>query len=91
MCLQPSAKHMQLFKTRFQSRHNKQLYFTTGKIPEVFQVSVKFFILQQLTPDKVVAKAELRHGKYLSFIRRGVAGGAHQVIPILSTGYALTE
>lgn len=62
-----------------------------SKIPEVLQVSVKVLILQQLTPDKVVSQAELRHGQYLSFVRRGVAGGAHQVIPVLSTGDALTE
>lgn len=71
--------------------HNKQLDLMTPKVPEVFQVSVKVFILQQLTPDEVVTKPKLRHGQDLSFVRRGVAGGAHQVIPFLSAGYALAE
>lgn len=62
-----------------------------SKIPEVLQVSVEVLILQQLTSDEVVPQAELRHGQYLSFVRRGVAGRAHQVIPVLSTGDGLTE
>lgn len=63
----------------------------TSKIPEVLQISVKVFILQQLTPDEVVPKPKLRHGQDLSFVRWGVAGGAHQVIPLLFAGYALAE
>lgn len=58
----------------------------TSYIPEVLQVSVEVLILQQLTPDEVVAQVELRHGQYLSFVGRGVAGGVYQVIPVLSTG-----
>lgn len=62
-----------------------------NEIPEVLRVSVTGLILQQLTLDEVVAQAELRHGQYLSFVRCGVAGGAYHVIPVLSTGDALTE
>lgn len=63
----------------------------TDVVPEVLQVGVKVLILQQLTPDQIVAKAKLWHGQYLSFVRRGVAGGAHEIVPLLSTGYVLTE
>lgn len=63
----------------------------TDVIPEVLQVGVEVLILQQLTPDEIVAKAELWHGQNLSFVRRGVAGGAHQITPLLSGGYTLTE
>jgi len=61
------------------------------KIPEVLCVSVIDLILQQLTLDEVVSQAKLRHGQYLSFVGGGVAGGAHQVIAILATGYSRTE
>lgn len=64
--------------------------YVPRKKAEVLQVSVEVLILQQLTSDEVVAQAELRHGQYLSFVRRGVAGRAHQVIPVLSTGDGLT-
>ena len=52
-----------------------------SNIPEVLQVCVKVFILQQLTSDEVVTQVELRHGQYLSFVWRDVAGGVNQVIP----------
>lgn len=61
-----------------------------SNIPEVLQISVKLLIFQELTLDEVVAQAKLRHGQYLGFVRWGVARRAHQVIPLLSTGDALT-
>lgn len=81
ICRQQSAKHI---KQRLKID-------TSSKIPEILQISVQVLILQQLALNKVVAQAELWHGQYLSFVRRGVTGGAHQVIPVLSTGDALTE
>lgn len=57
--------------------------------PELLSVNVDVLILQQLTLDKVVSQAELRHGQYLSFVGWGVAGGAHHVIPVFTTGAAL--
>lgn len=47
-------------------------------------------VLQQLTSDEVVTQAKLRHGQNMGFVRRGVTGGAHQVIPFLSAGDSLT-
>lgn len=64
--------------------------FQVGK-PEVLQVSVLFFILQQLTPDEIVTQAKLRHGQYLGFVSEGVARRSHQLIPVLTTGKSLTE
>lgn len=52
-------------------------------LPKVLQVRVLVFVLQQLTLDEVVTQVELRHGQYLSFVGRGVAGRVHQVIPEL--------
>lgn len=87
MCLHKSAKHVHFLKT--DTKLTQQA--VKSKIPEFLPISVKVLILQQLTPDKVVTQAELRHGQYMGFVRWGVAGGAHQVIPVLSTGGALTE
>lgn len=52
-------------------------------LPKVLQVRVLVFVLQQLTLDEVITQVELRHGQYLSFVGRGVAGRVHQVIPEL--------
>lgn len=61
----------------------------TRIIPEILQIGVRVLTFQQLTPDEIVAQAELRHGQNLSFVGGGVAGGAHQIIPLLSTRNAL--
>lgn len=58
----------------------------TCQIPEILQVSVFFFILQQLTPDEIVTEAKPRHGQYLGLVSGGVARRSHQLIPFLSTG-----
>lgn len=76
---------------QFLVKSNKVAYNQRQKnLPEVLQVRVDVFILQQLTLDEVVPQAELWHGQYLSFVRRGVPGGTDQVIPVLAAREALT-